>query len=65
MEKVRLSGCFDCTMEVLSDSKHEVIVQEAKEVVAKLLPFLLDGAEYNDCTITGVNITSRDIEELL
>jgi len=62
MRKVRLSVCFDCTVEVSSDSTDAVSVQEAKDAVSFCLPFTLDGEDFLDCMITGVNnITSEEL----
>ena len=55
MRKIRLSCCFDCTIEVPDDSTHAVSLQEAKDAVDWSLPFVLDGEEFLGCVITGVN----------
>ena len=61
--KVRLSCCFDCTVEVPDGSTLPVSVQEAKDAVDWSLPFVLDGEEFLDCIITGVsNFSAEDLQ---
>jgi hypothetical protein len=52
--KVRLSCCFDCTVEVPDGSTKPVSLQEAKDAVDWSLPYVLDGEEFLDCTVNGV-----------
>ena len=54
MKKIRLSCYFDCTVEVPDGSTDAVSVQEAKDAVEWSLPYVLDGEDFLDCTITGV-----------
>ena len=61
MKKLRLSCCFDCTVEVPDGSTDAVSLQEAKDAVGYSLPFALDGQEFKeDYVITGVcNFTAE------
>jgi hypothetical protein len=60
--KIRLSCCFDCTVEVPDGSTTPVSVQEAKDAVDYSLPFVLDGEEFLDCEINGVcNFTAEEL----
>ena len=62
MRKVRLSTCFESTVEVSDDSTDAVAVQEAKDAMDYCLPFVLDNEEFMDCRITGTcNITSEEL----
>ena len=60
--KIRLSCCFDCTVEVPDGSTKPVSVQEAKDAVDYCLPFVLDGEDFLDSTITGVcNFSAEEL----
>ena len=60
--KIRLSVCFDCTVECPDGSTKTVSVQEAKDAVEYSLPFVLDNEEFLDSIITGVcNFSAEEL----
>lgn len=59
-KKIRLSTCFNHTVEVPDGSTDDVSLQEAKDAIEKMLPDRLDNEGFPECRITGVcNITSE------
>jgi hypothetical protein len=52
--KIRLSCCFDCTVEVPDGSTKDVSVQEAIDAVDWCLPYRMDNEEFLGSVITGV-----------